>query len=281
MKNYIESATQILFVILATILIVLITLGINQDFSAIHTTEFWITAFSQLCFTMIIFNIARNISKKNHTHDKLSRFFKAYATNVLRIKEIEKRKLYDELDKAVALKNKEMLIKKCNIKLHRLCTRVNYEDVISEEPITYIINTFKVCKKRQKKFTKLVTKIRAGKIRIRKLVADIFLQDKELIFDTPETYDYSNIVNEVWLNAKKAVTFLICSIISATITFAFNSPNFWTTLVTNFTLFLGATMSGFKIATREIKRKTALYERRNIFLHKYLDLTVEYVYTEE
>ncbi len=275
-KHIVETATKIVFLILFAVIVVMISLGIKQDFSRLKTSEFWVEVGVQLFITMIIFNIVYSIDINGRMHDKTSRFFKAYATNFMRIKEIEGRKLYDELDKAVAVKNKETLIKRCNVLLHRLCSRVCYEDVITNEPIPDIIKKYRVSEKREKKFIKLVSKIREGRIKIPIMLSKIFLQDKEVLFEKYDVYDYNNAIAELKRNTEKIVTFLLCSIITSTLTFSFVSPNFWQAFVTNFTLFLGATISGFFSASKSIKRKTALYEKRNAFLSKYLDLTVEY-----
>ena len=275
-KHIFETATKIIFLILFAIVVILISLGIKQDFSRLKTVVFWTETGAQLLATMIIFNIVYSIDLNNRMHDKTSRFFIAYATNILRIKEIESKKLYDDLDNAVSLKNEEILIKKCNSLLHKLCSRVCYEDVITEEHIEYIINKFRVAKKREKKFIKLVKKIREGRIKITTVKAETFLQDKEALFEKYDVYDFNNFMYEFRRNSEKVVTFLICSIITSTLTFSFVSPNFWAALLTNFTLFLGATVSGFMSSAKSIKRKTALYEKRNQFLHKYLDLTNEY-----
>ncbi len=131
-------------------------------------------------------------------------------------------------------------------------------------------------KKRIIKFNKLVKKIREGRIKVPQIKAEIFLQDKEMLLEKYDVYDFSNIIYELKRNSKKITTFLICSIIASTLTFSFVAPNFWTALLTNFTLFVGATVSGFSSSAKSIKIKTALYEKRNQFLHKYLDLKIEY-----
>jgi hypothetical protein len=275
-KHIFETTTKIIFMCLFAIVVILISLGIKQDFSRIKTATFWTETGAQLFATMIIFNIVYSIDLNSRMHDKSSRFFSAYATNVMRIKEIENKKLYDDLDKAVDLKNKEILVKKCNLFLHKLCTRVCYEDVIAEDTIEEIIKKFRVAKKREKTFTKLVKQIREGSIKTKPIKSELFLQDKEALFSKEDVYDFNNIAYELKRNSIKMLTFLLCSIITATITFSFVSPNFWTALLTNFTLFLGATVSGFTSSAKSIKQKTALYEKRNQFLHKYLDLTIEY-----
>lgn len=275
-KHIFETTSKIIFMLLFAAVVILISLGIKQDFSKLETLAFWIEVSAQLLVTMIIFNTVYSIDLDNRMHDKKSRFFSAYATNVMRIKEIENKKFYDNLDNAVGLKNKEILVKKCNDLLHKLCSRVSYDDIITNEHIEYIINKFRVAKKREKKFTKLVKKIREGRIKIKPIKSEIFLQDKESLFSKEDVYDYSNFAYELKRNSIKMGTFLLCSIITATITFGFVSANFWSAFLTNSTLFLGATVSGFTSSSKSIKQKTALYEKRNQFLHKYLDLTIEY-----
>ncbi len=278
-KHIVETTSKVIFMFLLGVVVILISLGIKQDFSRIKTSAFWTETGAQLFVTMVIFNIVYSIDLGNRMHDKKSRFFRAYATNTLRRKEIDKNKLGDKLEEAVGLKNKEILIKKCNNLLHRICTRVYYEDVVTEEPVEDIISRCKVNKKREKKFIKLVNKIREGRIKITPIKADIFLQDKESIFEKEDVYDYSNFVYESKRNLIKMGVFLGSTVLMATITFSFVSVNFWSAFLTNFTLFIGATVSGFTSASKSIKLKTAIYEKRNQFLHKYLDLSLEY--TEE
>lgn len=277
MKNYLETAVQIIFLAFFSILVILISLGIEQDFSKIQETSFWIEVALRLGITIIIFNVIYYMDRRNRMHNNKSRFFRAYATNRLRIREIENGKRYDELDVAVENKNKEILRDKINRKLHRLCTRANYEECITEEPIEYLIKRFRVRKRRQLLFKILVYRIRSGQIRVwRPVKAEMFLQDKELVFGRADNYDFNNVLSETTRNLKKAFTFLVCSILTATITFSFTNPNFWETLLTNITLFLGAMASGFMSSSSDIKRRTAIYEKRNSFLQRYLDITVEY-----
>lgn len=277
-KHFFSTAIQILFCIVFSIVVIIISLGIEQDFSKILSITYWIQVVSQLSSTMVIFNIVYSLDINNRMHEKTSRFYNAYATNRLRIKEIESKKLYDELDNAVNIKNYEILVKKCNHLLHKICTRVSYDDIIlSEVSIEEIIIKYKVAEKRKKKFIKLVEKIREGRIKVTHIKSDIFLQDKETSFmKNEDIYDYSNVAYEVKRNVRKGLLFLICSILIAVTSFSFVAPDFWSAILTNFTLFCGATMSGFISSSRSIKQKTALYEKRNQFLHKYLGLTTEY-----
>jgi len=130
MKNIFETLTQLLFILMGFIVIVLLYLGITLDFTQIKTIAFWVKVSVQLVFTMIVFNTVYTMDRTKRMHNSESRFFKAYATNRMKVKYLEKEKLYDELEKAVKQENADRLEKKCNRKLHRLCTRINYSDVI-------------------------------------------------------------------------------------------------------------------------------------------------------
>ena len=54
-------------------------------------------------------------------------------------------------------------------------------------------------------------------------------------------------------------------------------PNFWTSLFKNITLIFGAVVSGLSSSVKNIKLRTLIYERRNNFFHRYLDLTEKFI----
>lgn len=277
-NNYLETLSQILFLGLFSILVILVSLGINQDFTAIGTVEFWTEVSIRLIITIILFNVIYYMDKRNRMHDTESRFYKAFATNRLKVKEIEKNELYSALDKAVEEENEELLEELCNQLIHRYCTRVSYNVAISDEEISKILEDYKVLPKRRKKLTDLILKIRAGAIKLKHYVkADYFLNDKELAKIKTAVYDYSELALSIQRNTVKALTFTFCSIFIATISFSLVSVDFWTTFVTNFTLFLGAMVSGFASSYKDIKLKTAIYEKRNRFLLRRLQINIEYI----
>ena len=149
MKNVGETLLQIIFIVASFILIMLLSLGISWNFEQIKTPEFWVKVASQTTLVTIVFNFVYALDKRNKTHDEHSRFFKAYATNRKKIKVIHNNKLYDELDSAVAQENLNILIEKCNNKLHKNCTRINYQDVITEKSIEELIKENRVSTKRK------------------------------------------------------------------------------------------------------------------------------------
>ena len=69
-----------------------ITLGIDLDFKRLLMLEYWAQVITQLIITMIIFNMVSNSHYRTKARNEKGRFFIAYATNRIRVKEIEDKK---------------------------------------------------------------------------------------------------------------------------------------------------------------------------------------------
>ena len=278
-KNTLETLSQILFLTFFAILVILVSLGIRQDFSAIKTAEFWTEVLVRLTITIVLFNVIYHIDMRNKTHDTDSRFYRAYATNRLRVKVIEDEDRYKDLDEAVESERQDLLEQKCDVLLHRYCTRLSYSKIINDKSIEELFDEFKVTQKKKKrvKLYKLIEEIRAGEITIKPINPQLFLRDKELVHIPDTSYDYSEFLLGVYRNAEKILWFIVCSVFIATITFSLTTVDFWTTFVSNFTLFLSAVVSAFMSASKDLKRKTAIYEKRNLFIKRRLNISVEYI----
>ncbi len=290
-KNIIETTTQFLLITFMFVIVIFVSLGITLDFERVKTGAFWIETVLQFAMSMIVFNTVYGLSKRNKMHETKSRFFQAYATNRLRVKHLETEKLYKELDNACEKETFELLKTACNKKLYKLCSRTCYDDVIGDKTIKELIETYKIGqnkhflfekyinKYKKHKFENLVNKIRSGEIKIKPIKAIYFLQDKETSIYTFDNYDLNVYVENFQRNMKKTISFLVCSFFTAVIGFSFYSPYFLKTLITSITLILGACVSGFTYSNRAIKSRTALYERRNAFLSKHLNINL--IYKEE
>lgn len=285
-KETISTISQFVFIVLMFVVVIFVSLGISLDFARIKTAQYWIEVSIQVVMTMTTFNMVYYLDRNNKMHDKASRFFMAYMTNRLKISSLENNRMFDELDNAVELENKERLIAKVNSLLHKICTRILYEDVMenltpdAEEPtylsVEELAKKHRVSEKRLKKFYKLVNKIRAGEIRVKPIKSASFLKDKELIKIDFETYDYSESLFDLQRNGTKLLTFVICGLIMASIGFSFVSPDFLRALFTNLTVIAGACVSGFMSSKKSIKMKTRLYESRNSFLKRRLSIDDEW-----
>ena len=287
-KNILEVTTQFLFITFMFVVVIIVSLGLTLDFARVKTVSFWVETTLQFLMSMTVFDTVFGLSKRNKIHDTTGRFYKAYATNRLRIRHLEKNKMYKELDEACQKENNERVIKKCNDKLYKLCSRLCYDDIMEDKPINEIIEFYKVAedkyvffqklrnKLKRNKFERLAKKIRNGNIRVKPVKSVSFLLDCENCAVSNDNCDINVFLENLSRNTKKSFTFLLSSFVIAIIGFSFYSPNFLKTLLTNITLVLSACVSGFRYANNSVKYHTALYENRNSFLHKYLDLTIEY-----
>ena len=132
-KQILETITQFIFIAFMQTIVIFISLGITMDFSRVKTTGFWVETIFQFITSMTVFNTIYSLAKRNKMHDKGSRFFLAYATNRLRIRLLEKEKLYKELDTACTSETFENYKEKCNKKIYRYSSRICYDDVMSED----------------------------------------------------------------------------------------------------------------------------------------------------
>ena len=63
------------------------------------------------------------------------------------------------------------------------------------------------------------------------------------------------------------------SLITAVITYSFYAPNFWSELAANLLTVAMAMGAGFTTSARDMRRRTQVYENRNDFLERYLNIT--------
>ena len=157
---------------------------------------------------------------------------------------------------------------------------LNYNDVMEKVdneyiPVDELVKSYRVFK-HKRRFCRLVERIRSGRIRLKQITEKQFLQDKELLKEPIDRYDYSVGWEETKRNLEKIIIFLITQIIGTAIVFGFFKPNFWAELIMNLFVVLSAIFSGFLSAQQNIKLKTAIYEHRNAFLRKNLDLDEEF-----
>lgn len=274
-----ETLTKIGFAIILLIVIMIITLGIDLDFNRLLILDYWAQVISQLIITMIIFNMVTTSHFRTKTRNEKGRFFIAYATNRLRIKEIENNQLYDKLSEAVTKENQELYIKKCNDLIHKVSLRVNYNEIIDNiNNLANLFERYKIYKRRdKKKLNKIAYKVYSGKVKIKKVKEVMFLRDKEL-YNSQESLITLNVAKDkIKGNINKIITFLSVSMFFQMLTTNYQMVDFWTWFITNMTLFISAISSGFYEAQREIRLRTAMYEERNMFLKRYLNLDQTYI----
>lgn len=278
-----KSFTSLIFALISLVLVVIVSLGISLDFDKLKTAAFWLEVFIKWCLTMILFNIAFEYDKQNKTHDRNSRFYSAFATLKVRIREIHKEKRYNALSSAIALKNENNVKELWTARLHRYCAHISYDDIFNTEKTFDEISDFYCITRHRKRFIKVCKQIKQGAeykhlglFPYKPIKEEYFLKDNELSAISTDKYDYSSKTETAKRNLSKSTMFFVVSIISAIITYSFFAENFWGELVSNLFTMVSAMASGFSYSVSDVKNKTQIYENRNDFLERYLNITTVY-----
>lgn len=285
MNNIVRNAVNIIFGLLAFIFVVIVSLGINLDFAQLKTASFWLEVFIKWVLTMIIFNIVFEYDGNTRAHDINGRFYKAFATLKIRIRQIHKNKLYEPLESAISAKNTALIKELWTARIHKVCGHLNYDDLFNSEKTAEEIaaDVRLTDKKKIKRLKKLTQKIRGGEpykhyglFPYKPITEEYFLKDNELSKISVDKFDYSHGKEIARRNATKTITFLFTSIISAIITYSLYTPNFWSEFVANLLTMACAIVAGFATSLKDIRLRTQVYENRNDFLERYLGLKDEW-----
>ena len=269
-KNEIlETLSKIALIMLFFVLLMFLSLGIDLDFSRLLEPKYWASIGAQLFFVMVTFNTVATSHSRTRARNIKGRFYIAYQTNRLRVREIEDNRLYDALSEAVENANKELYKQKCLSKIHKVSTKIGYQDIIDNyDSFDEYLEKCKIKGRSAKKLKVIAEKVVAGKYHYRKIKDNMFLCDKELNKTEENLITFSVVKNKFFGNSIKVVAYLFFSTLTQILVYRFVMVNFWSWFISNITLFVGAIVSGFQEANREIRLLTAMYEERNSFLKR-------------
>ena len=272
-----ETLSKIALIVFLFILIMLISLGIELDFRKLYQLSFWITVGTQLAYVMIVFNMVASAHIRTKSRNKDGRFFIAYATNRLRIKEIEDNKRYDDLSEAVNKENEELYKQKCNDKIHAITSRFGYNEIVENiNDLDNLCEKYRITGRNAKRLKKVACKVISGSYHFTRIKDKMFLKDKELCTNNKSMIAFNVAQDKLKGNSARIITFLIITILFNVMGYTYNSVDFWSWLMTNLIILISAIVTGFYEGYREISLRTAMYEERNSFLKKYLNLDVVY-----
>src|SRR5690554_2588252 len=131
MNNVKKVIWQVVFILVAFIFILLLSLGIDFVFDEFLKVSFWVVVACKLVITMFIFNIVLFMFTRNELQNKDGLLYKTVVLNKQKIDIFyERGDLYDKLEEAVKAENKKNLIAKYNEKLHKVTTRISYKDLV-------------------------------------------------------------------------------------------------------------------------------------------------------
>nr|DAU28813.1 MAG TPA: hypothetical protein [Caudoviricetes sp.] len=285
MERLFKNIINIIFALLALVVTVIVSLGINLSWEALKTPSFWLEVFIKWALTMVIFNLVFEYDIHSRTHDVKGRFYKSFANLQVKIAYIHKNKLYSDLDNALSKKNTQLECDLWTERVHKVCCKLNYADIAdTDDTVEEIAARERITRKRKiRQLKKLCEQIRAGErykkfgiIPFKPIKEEYFLKDNELSKISTDRFNYSAGGEATKRNFSKSFTFLLMSVVGAAVSYSFYMPNFLSALIVNLSTIAGAIVAGFTSSARDIKMRTQIYENRNAFLERYLNITEEW-----
>lgn len=273
-----RTIAQLLFVAVAFVLAIAITMGFRFDVAALKDVGFWVEVSIKLAATLIIYNTVFGIDNNARRQIEDSKYYVTLATNRLRVREIYRAKLFGELDKAIDAENKEKHEQKCNQMLRCVSRRVSYGDIDWENPdIEALSKKLLLSPRVANKLKKVITRIANGAVTYPTVEPDDILVDKDGVKDSPPSivFDVKKFVLKQ--NLFKSLSFLLSTMAMTIVSFSATKMDFWAAVLTNSILLLGAVVSGISFSFNYIKTRTEIFEQRNRFIERRMGITVEYV----
>lgn len=278
--SILQTVTQILFLIVAAIVSILITLGTTFDLSKLARWNYWVEILGRMVVSLIIFNVVFEMDQRNRRRIQNSNYYATIATTKLKIQRIFDERLFAELDKAVEEENQMRFEEAATAMLHRVTARVSYKDIdfgrLDDAYVDDLCRKLLMDGRRKRRLKKRLTKIANGRVKYEEVTADEILRDEEVEKDGHVSMHVNYKHLAVKRNVSKAITFLITSVVIAVIGFSFYNPNFWPLLAANATLFLGSMTSGFMQSIGHTRLRTEVFQRRNEFLVRRLNINDKY-----
>ena len=285
MKDLTKTISQVLFIIIGFVFIVLITSGFSFNSQELKSLEFWGEVVIKEVVLLVFFNIIYDIDRRNRTENETSAFHKQMCTRQLRVKEIYDKKMFNELRQAVKDENKQRLNDEITRRLHKVTVRVSADDLPGEnekttlgEWIVSMKNKYQLNGKIVEKLEKVAGKIFEGKIKV------YFITEDDILLDYDQEYarkrkkmSFNKKGMKVGQTAIKGASFLVSAVVMTCVTFApVPLDALWQSLLMNVMLLLSAFISGIASSAESVAAQTDIIKRQNLFLNGRMGLTKIY-----
>lgn len=285
MKDITKTLSQVLFLLLGFVLIVVVTSGFSLDLNKLQSPTFWVEIAIKEVVLLIAFNIVYDMERKNRTQNKLSRFYKEIGTKQLRVKQIYDNKLFEQLKEAVKAENKQRIDDEITRLLHKATVRVSADDLPSGDIdldawLVEMQNKYKLSDNVLPKLAKIVRKIVDGKFKVHFIDADAILldYDKEHSRKRQSEMVFAPGKVKVQQTLGKAGTFILSTVAMTCIQFApFTWSNIFQAMLTNTLLLLSAFLSGTGSAIKSVAMQTETLRCQNLFLSSRMSLNDVYI----
>lgn len=280
MRDITKTISQVLFLALGFILIVVVTSGFSLDLVKLKSPTFWTEIAIKEVVLIVAFNIVYDMERRNRTQNKFGRFYKEIGTKQLRVKQIYDNKLFDQLKDAVKAENQQRIDDEVTRLLHKATVRVGADDLPSgdldvEQWLCEMQTKYKLSEKVMPKLEKQIRKIVDGKFKVHFIDADAILLDYDREHGRRRQAEMVFAPGKVKMRQTfgKAGTFVLSTIAMTCIQFApFTWGNIFQAILTNTLLLLSAFLSGTGSAIKSVAMQTETLRCQNLFLSSRMSL---------
>lgn len=280
MKDFTKTISQVLFLVLAFILVVVLTSGFSLDLAKLKSPTFWTEIAVKEVVLLFAFNIFHEMQRRNKTQNKYGRFYKEIGTKQLRVKQIYDNKLFDQLKDAVKAENKQRIDDEVTRLLHKATVRVSADDLPEgdldvEQWLCEMQVKYKLSEKVMQKLVVQIRKIVDGKFKVHLIDEDAILLDYDRENGRRRQAEMVFAPGKVKMRQTfgKAGTFILSTIAMTCIQFApFSWGNLFHAFLTNTLLLLSALISGVTSADKSVSMQTETLRCQNLFLSRRMSL---------
>ena len=274
MKDLTKTLSQVMFILLGFVLIVIVTSGFSISMQDLKSVTFWAEIAIKEVILLVAFNIVYDTERRNRTQNPASRFYREIGTKQLRVKQIYDNRLFEQLRNAVKEENKQRIDDEVTRLFHKATVRVSADDLPEGEFnvgewLVAMQTKYKLSEKVMPKLEKITQKIIDGKFKVS------FIDDTSILLDYDKEYGRKR-QNEMTfavgkVKAKqtlgKAGTFIISTVAMTGISFApVTASAIFQALLTNTMLLLSAFLSGVGSAYKSVAMQTEAIRCQNLFL---------------
>ncbi|MBR2030388.1 MAG: hypothetical protein IJ999_05735 [Clostridia bacterium] len=285
MKDFTKTLSQVLFLLLGFILIVVVTSGFSFDTQKLTSVTFWAEIAIKEVVLLTAFNIIYDIERRNRTQNKETRFYREIGTKQLRVKKIYDNKMFDALKTAVKEENKQRIDDEATRLLHKATVRVSADDLPQGDIdldawLDEMQHKYKLSDKTMPKLRTQAQKIIDGKFKVNFIDADAILLDYDREYGRKRHSEMTFAVGKVKMRQAfgKAGTFVISTVAMTCINFApFSWGNIFQALLTNTLLLLSAFLSGTGSAIKSVSMQTETLRCQNLFLSSRMGISDTFI----
>ncbi|MEG2116299.1 MAG: hypothetical protein RRZ69_01290 [Clostridia bacterium] len=267
-----KTVIQLMFLVVAMVFVVMITLGIEFDLTRLKDTRFWVECVCKLIVSLLVFNVVFEIDCQNRRLDDSSRYYAIKLKYRDFIDRLYSEKKYGTFEVALLAKNEKYREETFNKYLHHKgSSRLqmsDFKDIKNIDEVQKICETKLLNAKTTNKVKKVMVKILNGDIKVHEVTVDEILLDKVGTSMNEDGMRFNTHKFKVMQNTTKVWTYLASAIGFTIIQITSIYTGFVNAILTNGFLIMSATVSAMLNSKKFIQLLTNKYDDITRFFQK-------------